>query len=101
MHLCTDIEATPAQCNGPNPDGEKPLSVCKIGLHISDDAVQVEALTCAGNLARLFWIDRDRLMTPHRHRFMSVVVIFMFCGIIVFYCYARMFVLKNWTFCLE
>lgn len=68
MRLCTDSEATPAQCNGPNPDGEKPLSVCKKGLHVSDDAVQVEALTCEGNLARLFLIDRDRLMTPHSHR---------------------------------
>lgn len=39
MHLCTEEEATPAQCNGPNPGGGKPLSVCMIGLHISQTAV--------------------------------------------------------------
>lgn len=39
MHLCTEEEATPAPCNGPNPGGGKPLSVCMIGLHISQTAV--------------------------------------------------------------
>lgn len=51
MHLCpgkahNDNDATLAQCNGPYPDGERPLSVNIIGLHIlKEDSVMVDTLT--------------------------------------------------------
>lgn len=42
-----DNDATPAQCNRPNPDTEKPLSAIVIGLHI------LQRLQCEGR--RIKW----------------------------------------------
>lgn len=45
--LKNDNDATPARCNRPNPDREKPLSANVIGLHI------LQRLQCEGR--RVKW----------------------------------------------